>query len=194
MSLYDENKNEVEELLALSDMTDLDQLLDWTKFHWKFLAIGAAMLVHTIVFVGIIIAGNTKNSSDAVLSDKVPPPASQPVLASVEAPTSQIEEIEEVVKEPVEEPAKQKEESNEESKDDPAYEMAFEIGVQTGVAFNETREALVRFWHGFDEATGASDWAKDKLDSGIERVNEWLDERDERDESDESDEPSSEVP
>jgi len=188
MSLHNENEfeNEMEELPALSDMTDLDQLLAWAKLHWKFLAIGAAMLVHTIVFIGIIMAGNAKNSSDNVLSDRVPPTAPQPVFASAETPVLQIEAaVTEPVEEHAEEPVKQKEESNVASKDESAYEMAYEIGVQTGVVFNETRNKLVSFWHGFDEATGASDWAKDKWDSGKERMSEWLDEREE---------PVSEVP
>jgi len=165
----------MEGISSLSEVTDIEQFFTWIKANRKLALIGAVMLVHTIIFIGIIAAiatSNSRNAHDSTMNEQIPPPVQPIVELSVEDPISQPATEESVPQPAVEEPYL----SISEPADDSLNTAAHDIGVQTGELFNDSRDAVVDFWHGFDDVTGASDWAKALWDSGRERANQWLDE------------------
>lgn len=57
--------------------------------------------------------------------------------------------------------------------DSASYPIAYEFGVSTGEFFNDSRDAVADFWHGFDDTTGASDWAREHWENGRDRFEAW---------------------
>jgi len=50
---------------------------------------------------------------------------------------------------------------------------AYYSGVQAGEFFNDSIDAATDFLHGFNEMTGASEWARERWTSARVRINEW---------------------
>ena len=138
-----------------------DMIKEWIKMNWKALAICSAMVIHITVFIGILAANNSKEAPQSLIYEQTPSPQSQ---------------IEEYTPGPVETTVETPAVAPEGDSVNTATRDIYDIGVQTGVAIIETRDAIVNFWHGFDEATGAADWARTRWDNGLERINMWLEE------------------
>jgi len=147
----------------LSDMTDFEQLYDWFRAHKKFVIACFIGLIHTVIYFGIIFSiFNRGDTTENAINEACPLSVS-------------------VIIEPIQEPVKessilQTDESTIKSVDDSSYVTAYEAGMSAGEILIESIDALIDFWNGFDEATGASDWVRDRFADGKERVNEWLDE------------------
>jgi len=145
-------------------MSLFNKAMNWFKTNWRFAAIGAALFIGVGIFAVIMVL-SARNSPVSTISETPlsPPPAPQPVSEPVEKPP-------ETIAEPEDEPA-----------------SAYDAGMQTGEAFNESKDALLDFLQGFNEATGASDRARELWESSKDRVNEWLEENFPPDEQDDSD-------
>ena len=142
-------------------MKIFEQFCSWCKINWKLMVIGAAVFINLTVFVAIIMVSRTNNSPDISISEPPPPPVAEPVPTP--APPPEVE--------PVEEPSDIKTPAN-----DSENASAYDAGLETGAALNESLDLLIDFWHGFNEATGASEWARERLDSGLDAFAEWFDE------------------
>ena len=172
MALHD--KNEKNDISHLSDCTSFEHFIEWCKTNSKVVTIVlSAMLFHTLILVGIVVATNSGNSTDIYVSEPPSQQASQPVLKPVEAPVYAVEENENSIEE----------DRLEESEDVSAPSSPYGTGVQTGELFIETRDAVTDFLQGFNEATGATIWARERWESGKERVGRWIDEHSTADET-----------
>ena len=147
MSLHDEH--EIDDLSHINDLTDFEQFLEWCKVNKKVLSIAiTVMLIHTMIFLGTIISINTGSKTDNSFSEAYIPP---PPIVDIDEPVYSIDEPE-----------------------DPSLSAAYDAGIQAGELLNESIDTVVDFWHGFNEATGATTWAREKYDSSKERLNLWI--------------------
>ena len=153
------NEIETDERHQQSEPNDLEQFVQWCKTNRKTVAIVTAMFIHTMIFVGIIVAISMRNSPDNSLSETPHVPPAPDIIAM-----------------PADKPANEPSPAIEEPADSYPPGSAYEAGAQTGERLTESLDAIVDFWHGFNEATGASDRARELWDSGRERLGEWIDE------------------
>ena len=137
----------------------LEQLCGVLKLKWILLATGAGMLFYAIILIGIFTVNNVRGLPNADPSDWAPPPVPVPAVEYAEEP-------EYVIAETADESVSIADES--------LYTAAHDIGVQAGELFLNSRDTVIDFWNGFDEATGASDWARAHWDSGRERMSGWI--------------------
>jgi len=155
------NEIETDELLSNEEMSDFEQMLDWCKANWKILTIIGVMLIHSTIFIGLIMSFGLRNNRDNTMNSEQPPPiVAEPAISPAIADASIQENSDEINP----------------TNDDPESITAYEAGLSTGELIIISRDAVISFWHGFNEATGASEWAKEKWESGKDRVSEWLDE------------------
>jgi len=158
-------KYEVVEKTSIHEITGIEALCDWAKSNWKILAIGAAMFIHTMIFIGIIVTVSSMVSSDNTMSEWAMIPSSDMEITSVEVPITTSEELMKKPEMHVEVGV---------SVEESIKEAAYEMGMNTGELLIISKDALLDFCQGFDEATGASGWAKDLWDIGKDQVTEWL--------------------
>ena len=152
MSHHDENDVVISGENVLKKLKQLCAVLE---FKWILLATSAGMLFYMIILIGIFTTINARDLPTAVPIDWVPPPTPEPAVEYVEEPAQiTIETV-----------------------DESLYISAHDIGVQAGELFLYSRDTIIDFWNGFDEATGASDWARAHWDSGRERMSGWIDEK-----------------
>jgi hypothetical protein len=167
MSLHDKNeKDKINDNTDSTDYTVLEQLINWCYANKKTATIAiSVMLVHSLIFVGIIVL-RTGNSSDRHVSAHPSHPSHQQ--------TPQFPE-------PAEDPAYitdstagNIEDNSDSSESGSMLSAAYDAGVQTGEIFIDTRDVVVDFFQGLNEATGATVWARELWDSSRERVTGWL--------------------
>jgi len=160
------DENEMDGISHISDGTTFEQFIEWCKKNNKIVAIVvSAMLFHTFILIGIIAAINSGNSTDIYESAHPPHQAYQPVTEPVEESVCTTEEPEDSIMD-----------NSEVHEDDSTLPSAFEAGVQTGEILIEARDMLTDFLQGFNEATDAAAWTRERWDSGRERVSRWLEE------------------
>jgi len=139
-----------DEVISYDEMTYPERFFTWCKENWKPLIIGVAVL-HSVIFIIVIATANSSNSPSEIVAD---PPQQPPLLVAVDD-TDVI---------------------NDELTDDAGLTAALEAGIAAGEMFITSKDALIDFLKGFDEATGATDWAKEHLESGLDWFNAWLEE------------------
>jgi hypothetical protein len=135
-------------------LNKIEQICGVIKLKWILLATGAGMLFYLIVFIGIFTSNSVHDRPNEAAYDFAPPPTPFPVVEHVEEPAPVIVETE----------------------DGSEYSAAHDFGARTGEILIFSRDAMIDFWNGFDETTGASDWARAHWDSGRERMTEWVEE------------------
>jgi len=181
MTLYD--KNETDEISDNNDYNAVEQFIEWCSANKKVVAlIVSAMVFHACIFIGGIVALSTANSTNIHESVHTSNPASQPMMEPVEEPVYKIDEDEDNI-----------EDRHEASKSDSITSAAYETGKHTGELFNESRDSIIDFLQGLNETTGASGWAREKWDSGIERVTRWIDDNSAADEDIDSNEAGTDI-
>jgi len=148
-----QDKNNIE-ISAENVLEKLEQLSGKLKLKWILLATGAGMLFYIIIFVGSFTSNSVPDLPGGISNDVAPPSTPAPIVEYAEVPAQIIEATD----------------------NDSSYSAAHDIGVQTGEILITSRDAIINFWHGFDESTGASDWAKEQWASGRERMTGWLEE------------------
>jgi hypothetical protein len=160
------NKNKTDDISRISDCTTFEQLIEWCKVNNKAVAIVlSAMLFHSLILAGIIVVLSSGSSTDRYISEYPSHQVSQPESKPIEESEYTIEDTEDSTIE-----------SSEVQENDSALYSAYEAGWSTGELFIESRDAVTDFFKGFNEATGAMAWARERWDSGKERVTEWIDE------------------
>ena len=167
MSLNDKSeKDKISDNNDNSEYTVFEQIIDWCYVHKKAVTIViSVMLVHTLIFTGIFLALRTGNSTDIHESAHPPHQASQPTPEPVEEPVYIIDDTKDSI-----------EDNYEQSESDSTQSAAYDAGIQTGELFIYSRDAIVGFFRGFNEATGATVWAREQWNSGRERVSRWIEE------------------
>jgi hypothetical protein len=174
VSIHD--KNEKEKTSDTDDYTAFEQFIEWCEANKRALTIAlSVVLFHTLIFAGIILAVRSGNSTD------------------LQNPADHSHQTSHPTPEPAEEPAYNDEatgdniENNSETpENDSLLSSAFKAGVQTGELFIESRDAVVDFFQGLNEATGASVWVRERWDSGRERVSRWFEENTAADEEEDT--------
>jgi len=185
MSLHDKNRKDIiTDNNDNNEYTAFEQFIEWCSANKKAVTIAiSVMLVHTLIFVGIIVALRTGNSTDiqepanpSNPSHQEPQPIPEPVEAPEEESVNMVEDIE-IDEDSIED-------NSEPSESDTTLSAAYDAGKQTGELLNESIDAVIDFFQGLNEVTGASVWAREQWDSGIERVTRWLDENSHDDDDD----------
>jgi len=154
--MSESDKNEIDEatsedeILSDDEMTHPERFFTWCKENWKPLIIGVAVF-HSIIFFIVIATMNSNNSPSVSVAH--PPPQPPPLVAVDDTDIA-----------------------NDEPADDAGLTAALEAGIAAGEMFITSKDALIDFLKGFDEATGAADWAKEHLESGLDWFNTWLEE------------------
>ena len=137
-----------------SVLKKLEQLCGKLKLKWILLATCAGMFFYLIVFIWIFTPNSVQDLPNEAAYDFTPLPTPFPVVEPVEEPATVIVETE----------------------DESEYSAAHDFGARTGEILILSRDAMIDFWNGFDETTGASVWARAHWDSGRERMTEWVEE------------------
>jgi len=137
-----------------SVISKIEQIGGVIKLKWILLATGAGMLFYLIVFIGIFTSNSVQDLPNEAAYDFAPPTPPFPIVEHVEEPAPVIIETE----------------------NESEYSAAHDIGARTGEILIFSRDAMIDFWNGFDETTGASDWARAHWDTGRERMTEWVEE------------------
>jgi len=160
------NRNKADDISRINDCTTFEQLIEWCKMNTKAVAIVlSAMLFHLLILVGIIMVLSSGISTDRYISEYPSHQVSQPESNPIGEFEYTIEDIEDSNIDISEVPG-----------NDTAPFSAYDAGWNTGEFFIESRDAVTDFFQGFNEATGALVWARERWDSGKERVTRWIDE------------------
>ena len=114
----------------------------------------AVSVVCLLLAAALWMNAQSRNANNPVLDEPIP----------TEAPVYVAEEDEE-----------EADEAEEYLQDEPG--PAYDIGAQAGEFFNQSIDFAADFWQGFDEATGASEWASERWAEGRERFREWTEGR-----------------
>ena len=138
------------------ELTISEQIYEWLLVNWKdavkYTVVTLIVIFSGVLFIASLFAGNTSKQRETVVY--VHPPSPAPHLVA--------------------EPPEETTDSNTPTMDEASDSGAYYTGVAAGDIFNATKDAAVSFWHGFNEATGASDKARDIWSNGRERINEWI--------------------
>jgi hypothetical protein len=167
MSLHDKKeKDKISDINDNTGLTAFEQFIEWCYINRKAVTIVlSVMLVHTLIFVGIFAGLRTGNSTDVLEPAHPPHHALQPMPDPVEEPAQINNDTTDSI-----------EDNSEPSESDSTQSAAYDAGIQAGEILNDSIDAVVGFFQGLNEATGATVWAREQWDSGRERVSRWIEE------------------
>jgi len=130
-------------------MKYLERFGDWAKDNPKLLIIDIVSLLLAVILIWLVLTRGISGVPDNSISEQ---PSQPPIVVSqLPAPI----------------PAVDPDENSSNTK-------AYSIGSLIGNIYNDSKDAVINFWHGFDSSTDFTQWVKSKWDSGRQWINDWL--------------------